>query len=108
MIDEYKAAGVKPRDVWTQSFNIDDVRYWIDNGPSFGRRAVYLDGRYNDPEFDHTNPSTWSPTMEELVADGVEIIAPPLRMLVGVNADGAIGVCSSGQQCGFGHYRVDY
>jgi glycerophosphoryl diester phosphodiesterase len=28
MIDELKAAGVDPRDVWAQSFNKDDVLYW--------------------------------------------------------------------------------
>ena len=30
MIDEYKAANVRPRDVWAQSFNLEDVIYWID------------------------------------------------------------------------------
>ncbi len=90
LIDEYKQAGVKPRQVWAQSFNLDDVRYWIANEPRFGRQAVYLDGRYGDSSFDHTDPSTWSPNMEELVADGVEILAPPMWMLVGVDADGEI------------------
>lgn len=90
MIDEYKEAGVRPRHVWAQSFNIEDVRYWIENEPRFGRQAVYLDGRYSDPSFDHTNPSTWSPNMEQLVAEGVEIIAPPMWMLVGLDADNKI------------------
>ncbi len=29
MIDEYKAAGVPPADVFPQSFNKDDVLYWV-------------------------------------------------------------------------------
>jgi glycerophosphoryl diester phosphodiesterase len=90
MIDEYRAADVHPKNVWAQSFNIDDVRYWIENEPEFGMQAVYLDGRYDDPSFDHTNPATWSPTMEELVADGVQIIAPPMWMLLKVDARGEI------------------
>lgn len=90
MIDEYKEAGVHPQRVFAQSFNLDDVLYWIKNGPGFGRQAVYLDGRYNDSTFSHTDPDTWSPTMEELVAQGVEIIAPPMFMLLAVNDNNKI------------------
>ncbi|MFZ1711825.1 MAG: glycerophosphodiester phosphodiesterase family protein [Nitrosomonas sp.] len=84
MIDEYKQAGIHPKDVYAQSFNLEDVRYWIENEPVFGKQAVYLDGRYDDPQFDHTNPSTWQPDMQELIAAGVSIIAPPMWMLVAV------------------------
>jgi glycerophosphoryl diester phosphodiesterase len=90
MIAEYKAAGVRPRDVWAQSFNLDDVRYWIENTPRFGRQAVYLDGRYDEAGFDHTDPDTWEPTMEELVAAGVNIIAPPMWMLLKEGGGGKI------------------
>jgi len=85
MIDEYRSAGVPPKDVYAQSFNLDDIRFWLSNDPQFGRRAVWLDGRYEDPAFDHTDPSTWSPTMEELVDDGVQIIAPPMWMLLALD-----------------------
>ncbi|TIH17152.1 glycerophosphodiester phosphodiesterase [Marinifilum sp. JC120] len=84
MIDEYKAAGVDPKNVFAQSFNLDDVKYWLKNDPAFGKQAVFLDDRYDDKTFDYQNPETWSPSMEELVADGVTIIAPPLWMLVTV------------------------
>jgi glycerophosphoryl diester phosphodiesterase len=90
LIDEYKAAGIAPSDVYAQSFNVDDVRYWIENEPEFGAQAVYLDGRYDDETFDHTKPETWSPNMEELVADGVKIIAPPMWMLVALDGDGNV------------------
>lgn len=92
MIDEYKAANVPAEDVWAQSFNIDDVRYWIASEPEFGNQAVFLDGRYNVEGFDHSNPDTWSPTMDELVADGVKILAPPTWMLVAEGDEGQIVV----------------
>jgi len=85
MIEEYKQAGVNAENVFAQSFNVDDVVYWINNTPEFGKQAVYLDGRYDDPTFDHTNPATWSPTMEELAASGVDIIAPPMWILLEVD-----------------------
>ncbi len=90
MINEYKQARVRPGKVYPQSFNLDDVLYWIDNTPRFGKQAVYLDGRYDDPTFDHTDPATWTPSMEELVEDGVKIIAPPMWMLVKANKWGQI------------------
>ncbi len=90
MLDEYKQAGVKPSRVWAQSFNIDDVRYWLENEPKFARQAVYLDGRDDDSTFDHTNPASWNPSMDELVEDGVKVIAPPMWMLLDVNAYGKI------------------
>src|SRR6266568_2568761 len=43
MIDDYKAAGISPGIVWAQSFNKDDILYWIRNDPDFGRQAVFLD-----------------------------------------------------------------
>jgi len=90
MIDEYKAADVSPKKVFAQSFNLGDVLYWIENDPEFGSQAVYLDGRYSDPNFDHTNPSTWVPSMEELVAQGVNIIAPPMYMLLALDGDNIV------------------
>jgi glycerophosphoryl diester phosphodiesterase len=90
MIDEYKAAGIPAKYVWAQSFNLADVLYWIQNEPAFGEQAVFLDGRYSDPAFDHTKPKTWSPTMEELANMDVNIIAPPMWMLLKVNNNGKI------------------
>ena len=82
LIDEYREAGVPANRVYAQSFNLDDVKYWIANEPAFGRKAVFLDGRYAVSGFDHTDPTTYEPSMSELVADGVEIIAPPMWMLL--------------------------
>lgn len=82
MIDEYKKADVPPAQVFVQSFLLDDVLYWLDREPEFGKQAVYLDDRYDLKEFNHADPATWSPTMEELAGKGVRIIAPPMWMLV--------------------------
>ncbi|MEA3469016.1 MAG: glycerophosphodiester phosphodiesterase family protein [Thermodesulfobacteriota bacterium] len=90
MIEEYKEAGVRPSRVFAQSFNQDDVLYWIADYPRFGKQAVFLDGRYSDPAFDHTKPATWKPSMEELTERGVKIIAPPMWMLLEVNENGKI------------------
>ncbi|MDQ3259317.1 MAG: glycerophosphodiester phosphodiesterase [Pseudomonadota bacterium] len=84
MIDEFKRAGVHPRDVWAQSFNLDDVLHWIRNDPRFGKQAVYLD------DFDPTsNPPTPRLTLDELKQlkqQGVKIFAPPIPALLAVNA----------------------
>ncbi|NNG03410.1 MAG: glycerophosphodiester phosphodiesterase, partial [Inquilinus sp.] len=90
MIDEYKAAGIDPARVFPQSFDLDDVRYWLRAEPAFGAQAVYLDGRYGDNGFDVTNPATWRPGMDELAAEGVAILAPPLWMLLALDGNGRI------------------
>lgn len=89
MIDEYKAAGVPASDVWPQSFNLDDVLYWIENEPDFGGQAVFLDGRYQDKSFDAMKPETHTPSMAALKKMGVNYIAPPMWMLV-TDRDGRI------------------
>ena len=82
LINEYKAAGVPASDVWAQSFNLDDVLYWIKAEPEFGKQAVFLDDSYNEKGFDHNDPSTFRRPMAELKAQGVNYIAPPMWMLV--------------------------
>jgi glycerophosphoryl diester phosphodiesterase len=86
MIDDYKRAGIPARDVFAQSFNRRDVLYWLQNEPGFGQQAVYLDDRYETitPPLDPNDPSTWKPTMQELVAEGIRIIAPPMWVLLTV------------------------
>lgn len=83
MIDEYKAAGISPADVFPQSFQLRDLLYWIKADPEFGAQAVYLDDRNDTLEgFDPMKPETFKPTMQELADQGVKIIAPPTYMLV--------------------------
>ena len=84
MIDEYKAADVKPRDVFPQSFDIRDIRYWIAKEPEFGKQAVYLDD---------ANAIADLPKPRELAAykaEGINIVAPPLFALLDVDGSGNI------------------
>ena len=86
VVSEYKAAGIDPRNVWLQSFRLDDVLYWIANEPDFGKQAVFLDDRVNDPD----GYAAAVAGMQSLAAQGVRIIAPPLWVLLEVDADGKI------------------
>ena len=88
MIDELKAAGVNPKDVCAQSFNPDDVVYWIQHEPRFGKQAVYLDDI--DPTANPPVPPLSFQELQLRKAQGVKIIAPPLPALLSVNASGEI------------------
>ena len=88
LIDEYDDAGVDPKDVFPQSFNLEDVRYWLARDPGFGAQAVFLDDRYDhDEAFNPADPGTWSPSMPELAQDGVRIIAPPMWVLLTLDGE---------------------
>ncbi len=88
LIDDYRAAGIDPSRVWPQSFDLQDVRYWIENEPEFGEQAVYLMDEYGDPGYDPNDPDTWPNTMAELKAMGVNYIAPPMWMLLTLDGEG--------------------
>jgi len=90
LIGEYRDAGVPPEQVFLQSFDLDVVLGWIRDYPDFGRQAMWLDGRYRDPEFDHRDPASWSPGMQELAAMGITTLAPPLWVLLDLDLFGNI------------------
>lgn len=81
MIDEYKAAGVPAGRVWPQSFNVQDVYYWLEREPTFGRQAVAL-ADLNVPA-DVMAATAKLPLMK---ARGVRIVAPPIWTLVALDA----------------------
>jgi glycerophosphoryl diester phosphodiesterase len=81
MIDEYKRAGVSPRDVWPQSFNLDDVLYWIRHEPWYGKQAVYLD----DVDPGAGIPRLSVTELANLKRNGVRIFAPPIPALLAVD-----------------------
>ncbi|SBO10548.1 putative glycerophosphoryl diester phosphodiesterase 1 [Vibrio mediterranei] len=86
LIDELKAAGFAPSDTYVQSFNLDDVKYWIAETPEFGEQAVYLDDRvYEQKDFVASLEN-----MKDLHKQGVNIIAPPLFALVQLDDKGQI------------------
>ncbi|MEI6147195.1 MAG: glycerophosphodiester phosphodiesterase family protein, partial [Methylococcales bacterium] len=90
LINDYKKAGISPKDVFPQSFNLNDVIYWIQNEPEFGKQAIYLDGRYEQKGFNAAKPELLRPTMQELYAKGVRYIAPPIWVLLTTGSNGQI------------------
>jgi glycerophosphoryl diester phosphodiesterase len=84
MIDEYKQAGVPASRVWPQSFDKNDVLYWIKNEPAFGKQAVYLDdagGVADLPSFAE---------LQGYKAQGINVVAPPIFALLTSDANGNI------------------
>ena len=84
MIDEYKAARVSPRRVFPQSFDINDVLYWIKHEPAFGRQAVYLD----DANVVADLPSF--ATLAGYKQMGINIWAPPTFALLALDGQNRI------------------
>jgi glycerophosphoryl diester phosphodiesterase len=84
MIDELKAAGVRPRDVYPQSFHKPDVLYWIEHEPAFGRQAVFLDDANTVAELpDHA-------ALVSYRAEGIRIWAPPTFALLALDSSNRI------------------
>jgi len=79
MIDDYKEAGISPRKVFAQSFNKDDILYWIKNEPDFGKQAVFLD----DANFPSELPN--AAQLKGYANQGIKIVAPPMWALLAVD-----------------------
>jgi glycerophosphoryl diester phosphodiesterase len=75
---------VRPSDVFPQSFNKNDVLYWVNNEAAFGRQAVFLDD---------ANTVAQLPSLTELQsyrAQGIRIWAPPIFALLALNGQNEI------------------
>jgi glycerophosphoryl diester phosphodiesterase len=91
--EELRGAGVKPRDSWPQSFNVEDVLVWIDS-TEYGKQAVYLldyDADADDiliqPPYDAMDRTAYFRMLKQR---GVRIIAPSMPALLAVDASGRI------------------
>jgi len=82
MVDEYKQARVPARNVWPQSFNINDVLYWVNNEPTFGRQAVYLDDANTVADLPN------AATLQAYRQQGIRIWAPPTFALISADSSG--------------------
>lgn len=82
LIDEYIAAGVPPRQVWPQSFNYHDILYWQEHAPAFADQLVMLEGRGDIDTSDPAAVAALDPSLPQLAADGVRIVAPPMQALL--------------------------
>ncbi|MFS4439456.1 glycerophosphodiester phosphodiesterase family protein [Paracoccaceae bacterium GXU_MW_L88] len=98
LIDEYKAAGIPASDVFPQSFNLDDVLYWIEAEPEFGQQAVYLIDDSSIEGLDGMDPETWGFTPAELKEQGVNYVAPAIPFLVTLDETGQIVPSTLAQQ----------
>ena len=76
MIDEYKAANVPAADVFAQSFNKNDVLYWIKTESAFGKQAVFLDSAEKAADLPNLE------TLQSYKKDGIQIVAPPIFALL--------------------------
>lgn len=93
--DELRAADVKPHNVFAQSFNVNDILYWIRNAP-FGKQAVFLvdydDVKNNILLFDTSGKQLKKRDDQlkffmQLRKAGVNIVAPPMPALLAVQGD---------------------
>jgi len=83
LVDEYKAAGVAPSKVFAQSFNVNDILYWVGHEPAFGKQATYLDDRVDTPE----GYVTAVASLAGLAQQGIKIVAPPAPALLTLDAN---------------------
>eukprot|EP00984_Skeletonema_dohrnii_P036836 scaffold38256_cov161-Skeletonema_dohrnii-CCMP3373.AAC.1 len=88
MIDEYIEAGISRKDVWPQSFNVDDVIYWV-KSTNFGDQAVALDDKYEATEEEYR---AWHTILKD---NDVKIVAPPMWMLVNHDPNTELGIAPS-------------
>ncbi len=90
LINEYKEAGVPPSDVFPQSFDIEDVRYWLKVEPDYGAQAVYLIDNQSIPGFNGMDPTTWGWEPTALKAEGINYVAPAIPLLLTIDEAGKI------------------
>jgi glycerophosphoryl diester phosphodiesterase len=85
MLQAYKTAGIPPENVFPQSFDLADILFRVKTEPEFAAQAVYLEDRYEKQGLDPNKPETWKPSMAELKASGVKILAPPIYAMLALN-----------------------
>ncbi len=85
MLNEYVTRGIAAERVRPQSFILQDILYWIDQHPDFAAHAVYLDPRGRQPDFQVSLED-----MQRLYNAGVTTIAPPMAMLLELDASGKL------------------
>ncbi|MEI9811731.1 MAG: glycerophosphodiester phosphodiesterase family protein [Acidobacteriota bacterium] len=82
MVETFIQAGISPKNVFMQSFNLDDVLYWVKYYPAFGRQAVYLDDV--DPTTVPATPRLTVQELRDIRNKGVRTLAPPMWALLAV------------------------
>jgi len=88
LIDTYREAGVDARKIYAQSFNPDDVIYWLNHDHAFGVQAMLLDPI--DPGANPPIPRLSVARLSELRNLGVTTIAPPMWALLALDSSARI------------------
>lgn len=109
LIDTLKQYNYTADQTIVQSFNINDLKYWIANNPDYAKTAVFLvdDSNFskdNNYGFKAQDPGTWKYSMAELKAMGIQNLAPATFMLV-TNNNGKVAPSEFAKQAkaqGFG------
>jgi glycerophosphoryl diester phosphodiesterase len=81
LVDEYRAAGVPPSQVFVQSFVRRDVDYWIAHEPDFGKQAMLLDNVVFAPR---------SRRLRSYKAAGINVWGPALPGVLDLDHEGQI------------------
>ena len=97
LVDTLVENGVNPRDAWPQSFNVNDILYWVKN-TGYGKQAAFLidydavndDIILRDEAGQPVPPADRPAFFKRLKRTGVEIIAPAMPALLAVTSDGQI------------------
>lgn len=87
LIDTLKAYNYTPDQTIVQTFNLDDMKYWIAHNPDYAKTAVFLmdDSNFSKDDklgFNAQDPATWKYSLAELKAMGIQNLAPATFMLV--------------------------
>jgi glycerophosphoryl diester phosphodiesterase len=82
LVQEYRAAGVPPEQLWLQSFEPAIVAHWLNTAGAYAERVVWLDGRYADPAFNHRDEQAIQTAIDRMLALGLQTVAPPMWMLL--------------------------
>lgn len=78
-IDTFKNRSIDPRRVWSQSFLVDDVLFWLKYDHDFGKQAIFL--VEDDTPAD---VAARTANLTNLKASGINIIGPSIPMLIQV------------------------
>lgn len=81
LVDEYRAAGVPPSDVFPQSFERRDVDYWLENEPEYAKQAILLDNVVLAPS---------KRRLRRYKAAGINIWGPALPGVLDLDPEGRI------------------
>ncbi len=83
LLSAYQRAGISPRNVRLQSFDLDDLRVWREADRDFGARAIWLvEGA--------TAETSTAAALDALYAEGLRTIGAPVAMLLRLDDEGEL------------------